>query len=182
MIFVAFVAVSFVSFVAERRLEHNRRNGPEKMNRLTDLRRWMPRIGAIMLLTAALTGCADSPTAPSAYAPFSTQDLRVGTGAVVASGNEVSVNYNVWLYKAGAPDNKGALLESNYGTDPFEFTVGAGSVITGLEEGMLGMQEGGLRRMVLPPSMAYGPIRSGKIPPDATIIFEVDVLTVTAPS
>ena len=106
----------------------------------------------------------------------------MGTGATVAAGNEVSLNYNLWLFDSSKPDNKGPLLESSYGLESFVFTVGTGSVISGLDQGILGMQEGGLRRLVLPPSMGYGPIRTGKIPPDATLIFELDVLTVTVPS
>jgi FKBP-type peptidyl-prolyl cis-trans isomerase len=127
----------------------------------------------MVLLAVTMTACGPSPTAPSSYAPFSTQDLTVGTGDGAATGSVISVHYSVWLYDGAAADNKGALVESNVGSAAFTFTLGAGEVIAGWDQGLPGMQVGGLRRVVVPPSLAYGRVRNGSIPPNSTLVFEV---------
>ena len=138
-------------------------------------------VGIFGVLVAAvlMTACGASPTEPSAYAPFRTDDLRVGTGLVAVNGSVVNVNYTLWLYDPEKPENKGILIESNFGKDPFTFTIGQSSVIQGWEQGIPGMMEGGLRRLIVPPSMAYGQIRAGLIPQNATLLFEVELLTVS---
>jgi FKBP-type peptidyl-prolyl cis-trans isomerase len=123
-------------------------------------------------------GCDDSPTAPSSYAPFSQTDLRPGTGNAAASGNVITVNYTGWLYNAAATDQKGAQFDSSLGSTPFQFTLGAGQVISGWDQGLVGMRVGGVRRLVLPPSLAYGANRNGIVPPFATLVFEVELLDV----
>ena len=132
----------------------------------------------VVLLALAAVACGETPTGPPAFAPFSSQDLRVGTGAAAASGNRLSVNYKVWLYDGGATDNKGVMVDSNVGGTAFTFTLGTGGVIEGWDVGLVGMQEGGLRRLVVPPSQAYGDTRNGSIPPNSTLVFEVELLTV----
>jgi FKBP-type peptidyl-prolyl cis-trans isomerase len=129
----------------------------------------------MLVLGVLVAGCGDSnPTAPSANVPFSTVDLRVGTGATAAVGSPVSVNYTLWLYNAGGVDNKGSRLE----TGPFSFTVGQG-VIPGFSQGVAGMRVGGLRRVTIPPSLAYGSQGSGQtIPPNATLIFEIELVSI----
>ena len=129
----------------------------------------------MLVLGLLVAGCGDSnPTAPSANVPFSTVDLRVGTGATAAVGSPVSVNYTLWLYNAGGVDNKGSRLE----TGPFSFTVGQG-VIPGFSQGVAGMRVGGLRRVIIPPSLAYGSQGSGQtIPPNATLIFEIELVSI----
>lgn len=129
-------------------------------------------------LALILAGCGESPTAPSSYAPYSQTDLRVGTGASAAIGNTVTVNYTGWLYDASKPDQKGLQFDSSVGTTPFTFTLGAGRVINGWEQGVPGMNTGGLRRLVVPPSLAYGAGRNGIIPPYATLVFEIELLEV----
>jgi FKBP-type peptidyl-prolyl cis-trans isomerase FkpA len=130
-------------------------------------------------LAAAATSCAGSPSAPSDFAPFSTTDLVVGTGATAASGSLLGVTYTGWLYDATQPDQKGAVFNSTDGTTtPFSFTLGVGSVVAGWDQGLPGMQVGGVRRLVVPPSLAYGNERQGPIPPNATLIFEISLVSV----
>lgn len=133
---------------------------------------------ATLLVTAACSG--QSPTAPTDSAPFSITDLRVGTGAEATAGRRLTVNYSGWIYQAGAPDNKGRLFDSSAGSAPFTFVLGSGQVIRGWNQGVLGMRVGGARRLVLPPDLAYGSdgAGGGVIPPNATLIFEVDLLDV----
>jgi FKBP-type peptidyl-prolyl cis-trans isomerase len=121
-----------------------------------------------------VSGCGDSnPTAPSANVPFSTVDLRVGTGAEATVGRPVVVNYTLWLYNSGGTDNKGSRLET--GTLPF--TVGQG-VIPGFSQGVVGMRVGGLRRVTVPPSLGYGSQPNNNIPENSTLIFEIELVSV----
>ena len=135
----------------------------------------------LMLFSCAvlLGGCGSSPTSPSVA--FNQTDLLVGTGAQAASGNVVTVNYKGWLYDASRPDQKGALFDSSHepSRTPLSFTLGTGSVINGWDQGLIGMHEGGVRRLVIPPSLGYGGSRNGPIPPNATLIFEIELLTVS---
>ena len=135
------------------------------------------------LLCAALAlgaaGCGGkTPTDPSQVTnvPYSQTDLIVGSGKVAAVGNTVSTNYTLWLYNAAGTDNKGKQLESG----SFPFVLGAGSAIKGFDQGVVGMAVGGKRRLIIPPSLAYGAAGSPpNIPSNATIVFEVDLLSVT---
>jgi len=133
---------------------------------------------ALLVLAAVIGGCSNSPTSPSNSAPFSQTDVRVGTGADAVSGSVVTVQYTGWLYDASQPDQKGLQFDSSLGRTPFSFTLGAGQVISGWDQGVLGMKVGGLRRLVIPPSLAYGASRYGPIPPYATLVFEIEVLDV----
>jgi peptidylprolyl isomerase len=99
-------------------------------------------------------------------------DLEVGEGAEAVSGRTVEVNYR------GTLEN-GREFDSSYGRGPFRFPLGAGRVIQGWDEGVAGMRVGGKRRLVVPPGLAYGSRGAGGvIPPDATLIFEVELLEV----
>ena len=132
----------------------------------------------VLLLAAGVAGCSDSPTAPSNYAPFSRTDLTVGTGGDAVNGRLLTVNYTGWFYGESRPDKKGPVFDSSAGGDPFEFTLGAGQVIAGWDLGLQDMKVGGVRRLVVPPSLAYGSFRNGPIPPNATLVFEVELLDV----
>ena len=99
-------------------------------------------------------------------------DLEIGTGAEAVSGEMVSVNYRGTL-------TNGKEFDSSYGRGPFQFPLGAGRVIKGWDEGVAGMKVGGKRKLVIPPDLAYGSRGAGGvIPPDATLIFEVELLGV----
>jgi FKBP-type peptidyl-prolyl cis-trans isomerase FkpA len=131
-----------------------------------------------LLALSALAACTTSPTAPSNYSPFTKTDLVVGTGAAAIPGSVVTVNYTGWLYDGSKVEQKGAVFDTTLGNVPFTFTLGEGSVIKGWEQGVPGMNVGGTRRLVIPPSLAYGSSRTGPIPPNATLIFEIELLEV----
>jgi FKBP-type peptidyl-prolyl cis-trans isomerase FkpA len=136
---------------------------------------------SFLVLTALLAlaaGCAESITAPSGSAPFSQTDVTGGTGTTAINGNVLTVHYTGWLFNDTKPDKKGTQFETSAGTDPFIFTLGSGSVIQGWEQGLVGMREGGVRRLIIPPSLAYGGFRNGVIPPNATLVFDITLLDV----
>ena len=107
-------------------------------------------------------------------------DRKAGTGAEAVPGKQVTVHYTGWLFDATAKDNKGKKFDSSLDRkDPFAFGLGAGQVIRGWDQGVAGMKVGGQRTLVIPPEMAYGkrgfpPV----IPPDSTLVFEVELLGV----
>ena len=104
--------------------------------------------------------------------------LRVGSGAEATSGAVVTVIYPGWLYDASKLDGKGVQFDTSIGGDPFAFTLGIGQVIQGWDQGIPGMKVGGLRRLVIPPSLGYGAVRYGPIPPDATLIVDIELTDV----
>mgnify|MGYP006267727593 CR=1 FL=1 len=132
---------------------------------------------ALVSISALIAGCGGTTTSPSS-APFSQVDLRVGTGAEAVNGSVVTVNYTGWLYDASTADHQGLQFSSSIGGTPFTFTLGDGSVISGWDQGVPGMKAGGLRRLVIPPSLGYGAARYGPIPPNATLVFEIELLDV----
>jgi FKBP-type peptidyl-prolyl cis-trans isomerase FkpA len=142
----------------------------------------MKSIGFVLVAVAlAVSGCGGgdsgggSPTAPSANVPFSTVDVRVGTGAEATTGRNVSVNYALYHYSATAADNKGGFLQNG----PFSFVVGSNQAIAGFSQATLGMRVGGLRRAIVPPNLAYGAQGSPPlIPGNATLVFEIELLAV----
>lgn len=105
-------------------------------------------------------------------------ELQPGTGAVLAAGQGAVVQYTGWLYEATAPDTKGKQFDSSSGSgQAFRFTVGAGQVIKGWDQGVLGMKAGGRRRLTIPAELAYGDSGAGGvIPPGATLVFDVDLV------
>ena len=134
----------------------------------------------MLALTVSACGGDDNPTAPSPGSiPFSTTDIRVGTGAEATAGRAVLVNYTGWLYSTAAADNKGTKFDSSLdpGRTPLPFTVGAG-VIAGFSQGVTGMRVGGQRRVVIPPNLGYGGQANGQIPANSTLIFELELLAV----
>jgi FKBP-type peptidyl-prolyl cis-trans isomerase FkpA len=132
-----------------------------------------------LMLSALITGCGETPTTPSQYAPFSQTDLRVGTGTEATTSNRVTVDYTLWLYDVTATGNRGIQIESSVGGTPFTFVLGSSDVIQGWNRGIAGMRVGGIRRLVIPPSLAYGQDRKGIIPQNATLVFDIELLDVT---
>ena len=107
-------------------------------------------------------------------------DVKQGTGAEAVNGKPVLVHYTGWLYDPSKPDQKGAKFDSSHDRKvPFGFIIGAGRVIKGWDEGVAGMKVGGQRTLIIPPAMAYGERGAGGvIPPNATLIFDVELLDV----
>ena len=149
---------------------------------------------AMCLAAAAAAGCGDSATAvvgtPSVPATetFATsltvniaamtrksdnlyiQDLTVGGGAEVVAGRVLGMTYTGWLANA-------TQFDSNVGGNNFNFTIGRGEVITGWDQGIIGMRVGGRRRIVIGSALGYGTRGSGPIPPNATLVFMVELKT-----
>ena len=105
------------------------------------------------------------------------EDTVEGTGATAITGNFVSVHYTGWLYSNGVAGSK--FDSSKDRGQPFKFPLGGGQVIRGWDEGVAGMKIGGTRRLVIPADLGYGARGAGGvIPPNATLLIEVDLLGV----
>jgi FKBP-type peptidyl-prolyl cis-trans isomerase FkpA len=134
------------------------------------------------LTLAVSTGCSGSEDnmADSGITALQSQDVTPGTGAEAAKGQTVRVHYTGWLYDSAAGDKRGRKFDSSKDrNEPFEFRLGAGEVITGWDEGVAGMKVGGTRILTIPPNMGYGSTGAGGvIPPNATLVFEVELLGV----
>ena len=115
----------------------------------------------------------DEPTITTTKSGLKIQDLVVGTGAEAKKKQMVTVNYRGTL-------EDGTLFDESYGREPFAFKLGAGQVIKGWDEGVRGMKVGGKRRLTIPAKLGYGKegTPGGPIPPNATLIFEVELLKV----
>jgi len=155
---------------------------------------------AIVLGSLALTGCGKEEPAPEpeAQAPpmvlpeppappkenvkpvkgftatksgLQYKDIVAGKGAEAVEGARVKVHYKGWL-----DDGKVFDESRQHGTEPFAFTIGAGQVIKGWDEGVAGMKVGGTRELIIPPSIGYGDQDMGKIPPNSTLHFKVELV------
>jgi FKBP-type peptidyl-prolyl cis-trans isomerase FkpA len=154
-------------------------------------------IMALLLAAFATAGCnAPSPsTAPAKEKPAMTQnakitetrimelqkiDTQVGTGREAEPGFNVTVHYTGWLYDAAAEGSKGKKFDSSLDRkQPFVFFLGQGQVIQGWDEGFAGMKIGGKRTLIIPSEMGYGARGAGgAIPPNADLIFDVELLGV----
>lgn len=118
------------------------------------------------------SGVELGPNAVTTASGLSYEDLVTGTGAVASPGSMVSVHYTGWL-------TDGTKFDSSVDRgQPFDFQLGAGSVIKGWDEGVAGMKVGGKRKLVIPSDLAYGPSGRGSIPPNAVLVFDVELLAV----
>ena len=117
------------------------------------------------------------PTLPSG---LDYEDTVTGTGAEAVAGQRVQVHYTGWLYDPTAAKNRGKKFDSSKDRgQPFAFPLGAGHVIRGWDEGVQGMKVGGTRVLTIPSELGYGARGAGGvIPPNATLVFEVDLLGV----
>jgi FKBP-type peptidyl-prolyl cis-trans isomerase len=140
---------------------------------------------AAALVLASLTAPPVASTAPAQGAPKMSElpsglkytDTTVGTGAQATAGHKVTVHYTGWLYNNGAKGNK---FDSSLDRgQPFSFGLGAQQVIKGWDEGVAGMKVGGKRTLIIPPELGYGARGAGgAIPPNATLMFDVELLKV----
>jgi FKBP-type peptidyl-prolyl cis-trans isomerase len=142
-------------------------------------------IAASILAVGLASGCGgdradDGRLAQSNLAELLVQDLKVGSGDAAAPGRTVRVHYTGWLYHPGNTDHKGREFDSSRTrNEPFQFTLGAGEVIRGWDQGVAGMKPGGTRRLTIPPALAYGTRGAGDvIPPNATLVFDIELLDV----
>ena len=130
-------------------------------------------------------GGGGSPTDPSQVnVEFSITDLVVGTGATAGPGNLATLNFELWLYDPAGPASKGVRRQGSFDPSPqspggiigpVEFVIGSGGILVGFDQGVRGMRLGGKRRMYIPPSLAYGAQGAQGIPPNASLVFEVEL-------
>jgi peptidylprolyl isomerase len=145
--------------------------------------RLVPRVGAFVAFAIAVA-VGMIAAAPAGAQPVTTTstglgiiDTKVGTGPSPQPGQTVVVHYTGWLYEGG---KKGKKFDSSLDRgEPFEFPLGKGQVIAGWDEGVATMKVGGKRTMIIPPSLGFGASGAGGvIPPNATLIFDVELLKV----
>ena len=147
-------------------------------------------ICAMSLFVAACgkeQGPKSAPPAAAAVAPptvLQKTDIVKGTGEGISLGQVAVVHYTGWLFDPNAPEQKGKKFDSSRDRgEPFPFTVGAGEVIRGWDEGVQGMQPGGQRRLVIPADLGYGDRGAGDaIPPGAALVFDVELLAIQQPN
>ena len=141
-------------------------------------------IGAAALLIAVGGLTAGAKENPALNATVPTElvmtDVKTGTGPAIAAGQTAVVHYTGWLYSPTAKDHKGKKFDSSRDrNDPFSFHVGGGEVIGGWDQGVVGMQVGGHRQLVIPPELGYGARGAGGvIPPNATLLFDIELLKI----
>ncbi len=134
----------------------------------------------LLVVSAACGGSSSNPVDPTPLpsAPYSQTDLVVGSGAEAVAGKTVTINYSLWIYSDTAAENKGQFIQTSVGGQPFVFVVGGTGVIPGISQGVTGMKVGGKRKVIVPPELAYGASGNGPIPANATLVFEIELLSV----
>jgi len=129
------------------------------------------RRALLSALVVLLGACGGSP-APTGPSNLVVEDLVVGVGASAASGDTLTVHY------VGTLSN-GTKFDSSYDRgQPFTFRLGAGAVIPGWDQGLVGMRVGGRRRLTIPPHLGYGSRANGPIPANSTLVFEVELVSI----
>jgi len=103
------------------------------------------------------------------------EDIEVGSGGEARKGQSVTVHYTGWLYVDGV---RGKRFDSSRGGEPFTFQLGAGEVIKGWDEGVVGMKVGGMRTLIIPPAAGYGAEGDDMIPPNSWLMFEVELIKI----
>lgn len=150
--------------------------------------RYPTLLASALLMAFFAGGCtADSPSSSQENIAMNEQvselqkiDQQVGNGREAEPGLNVTVHYTGWLYDVSKPDGKGEKFDSSVDRgEPFVFFLGGQQVIQGWDEGVAGMKVGGKRTLIIPPHMGYGARGAGGvIPPNATLIFDVELLAV----
>lgn len=139
---------------------------------------------AAVLGAVLVAGCADpGPPPGGSVAELERIDTGQGEGEVAQAGDEVTVHYSGWVYDEREPDLRGEPFDSSRErNEPFTFPLGAGRVIAGWDEGVAGMRVGGRRELRIPAEMAYGRRGAGGvIPPNASLVFDVELLEISRP-
>jgi FKBP-type peptidyl-prolyl cis-trans isomerase FkpA len=127
---------------------------------------------------------AKAETFPATVTELISRDRTIGTGDAVASGQAVAVQYTGWIYDPSKPDGKGAKFDSSRDRPPapFSFMLGAGRVIKGWDQGVVGMKQTGQRTLIIPPQMAYGDRSVGPIAANSTLIFDIELIGILSPA
>lgn len=112
-----------------------------------------------------------SSPATTADTTLQSQDISLGSGPVAKAGDKLGVIYTGTL-------TNGNTFDSNVGKDPFVFALGGGQVIAGWDQGLVGMKAGGRRKLTIPPALGYGDQAAGSIPPNSTLIFDVQLVSI----
>lgn len=135
---------------------------------------------AAIFLSSACTQQAETVKENSTMTELIKTDVKLGEGTLATAGHEVAVHYTGWLYDEAAADHHGTEFDSSRDRgQPFMFPLGAGRVIQGWDQGVEGMKVGGQRTLIIPAHLGYGARGAGgAIPPNATLIFDVELLDV----
>ncbi|MGH8078025.1 MAG: FKBP-type peptidyl-prolyl cis-trans isomerase [Lysobacter sp.] len=145
------------------------------------MHRWIAPVATAIAGLLLLAACADPGPPPGGRIPELLRiDQRTGNGAVAAAGSDVTVHYTGWLYDEKAANKHGTKFDSSLDRgEPLTFLLGAGRVIRGWDEGVAGMRVGGKRVLMIPPEYGYGRKGAGGvIPPNGSLVFEVELLAV----
>lgn len=131
---------------------------------------------AVLSLAACGGGSSSSSSNTTVASPaaLTKTDTTVGTGAEATAGKTVTVTYTGWLYTTSSADFKGAKFDSG----SFSFTIGAGGVIAGFDQGVTGMKVGGKRTVLIPASLGYGASGTQGIPPNSGLVFDIELTAV----
>lgn len=135
----------------------------------------------LALSVALLAACTPAGPPPGgSVAELQRIDRQAGTGNTATGGSDVTVHYTGWLYDENAPEKRGAKFDSSVDRgQPFTFLLGAGQVIRGWDDGVAGMKVGGKRTLLIPSEYGYGRKGAGGvIPPNASLVFDVELLDV----
>ena len=128
--------------------------------------------------TQAGVAATATPSATQATLVAKSVDTALGNGKSAARGDTVSIHFTGWLYSPKAPAQRGAQIDTSKGGDPFTFQLGQAKVIKGLDDGVVGMRIGGKRTLIVPAKLGYGKRGAGPIPPNANLIFDIELLDV----
>jgi FKBP-type peptidyl-prolyl cis-trans isomerase FkpA len=144
------------------------------------IRRAIAALSTAGLVLMGACGGNSATGVPPPPAAFSQTDLAVGSGAPAGKGAHITVNYTGWIYDASKPENKGTKFDSTDDHAPLSFTVGAGEVIPGWDQGFTGMRVGGKRRLIIPPNLGYGAegTPGGPIPGNVGLVFDMELIDV----
>lgn len=136
-------------------------------------------LAAVFVAALSLSACgagssATTGTAVTSPASLSITDNILGTGATAVSGSTATVTYTGWLYNANSSNYEG----TQFDTGSLTFVVGAGTLVTGFEDGVVGMKVGGTRTLLIPSSLGYGASGSGTIPANSGLVFTITLTAI----
>ena len=130
------------------------------------------RLAVLTVPVMLVAGCGGGGMEAPSGGGLVVQDIVVGTGATAVAGDLLTVHYVGTL-------TSGTKFDSSYDRNqPYTFRLGAGAVIAGWDQGVAGMRVGGKRRLTIPPSLGYGNQQNGHIPPNSTLVFEIELLSI----